>query len=207
MKAKNIKGLYAITPDMADTEKLYEMVEASLKGGASMVQYRNKAASHTLRIKQARALLSLCRNYGVPFIINDYIKLCLAIDADGLHLGSDDGNLAGARARLGEDKILGASCYNQLGLAEAAKPAGADYVAFGACFSSSTKPSAANASLALITLAKQKIGLPIVAIGGITLDNGALAIDAGASSMAVIDALFSADDIKQTAQQFCNLFQ
>ncbi len=205
-KPKNIRGLYAITPDLADTEKLCHLVEASLLGGTSIVQYRNKMADHDLRVEQARALLALCRQQGVPLIINDHIALCLDIDADGVHLGIDDGNLSEARQQLGEDKILGASCHNQLRLAEAAEQARADYIAFGACFSSSTKPDAPASPLALIALAKQKIGLPIVAIGGITLDNAALAIESGASSIAVINALFSANDVKQTAQQFSNLF-
>ena len=206
VKAKSIRGLYAITPNLADTEKLRRLVEASLLGGASAIQYRNKTASHSLRITQARALLNLCRQHNVPLIINDYIKLCLAIDADGVHLGSDDGSLAEARAQLGEDKILGASCYGRFELAQAAKVNGADYVAFGACFASGTKPNAANAPLALISRAQQELNLPIVAIGGITLDNAALVISAGADCVAVIDALFSSSNVQSSAQQFSQLF-
>lgn len=206
-KAKNLRGLYALTPDLADTEKLCQLVEACLLGGASAIQYRNKTASQDLRVTQARALLNLCRQHHVPLIINDHIELCLAIDADGVHLGGDDGNLSKARQQLGEDKILGASCYNRLELAQAAKANGADYVAFGACFESGTKPDAVDAPLELIGRAQQELNMPIVAIGGITLDNAALTIGAGASSIAVINALFTTDDIKQTAQQFSHLFQ
>lgn len=206
-KAKNIRGLYALTPDLADTEKLCQLVEASLLGGASAIQYRNKTADQDLRVSQARVLLKLCRQYNVPLIINDYAQLCLAIDADGVHLGGNDSSLPEARKQLGADKILGASCYNRFELAQAAKARGADYVAFGACFASDTKPDAANASLELISRARQELNMPTVAIGGITLDNATLAINAGASSVAVINALFTADDIKQTAQQFSNLFQ
>jgi thiamine-phosphate pyrophosphorylase len=182
------------------------LVEACLLGGASTIQYRNKTASPGLRITQARALLNLCRRHSVPLIINDYIDLCLAVDADGVHLGGNDGNLAEARKRLGEDKILGASCYNRFELAQAAKINGADYVAFGACFESGTKPDAANAPLQLISRAQQQLDMPIVAIGGITLDNAALVISAGANGIAVIDALFSSNNVRLTAQQFSQFF-
>ncbi len=206
MKAKSIRGLYAITPDLADTNKLCHLVEESLLGGASMIQYRNKSAGHSLRITQARLLLDLCRKHHVPLIINDDIQLCLAIEADGVHLGGNDGNLAKAREQLGEDKILGASCYNHLELAQTAKTDGADYVAFGACFESGTKPNAVKAPLELISQARKELDLPIVAIGGITLDNAALVISAGADCVAVIDALFSSNNVQSCAQQFSQLF-
>ncbi len=206
MKAKSIRGLYAITPDLADTNKLCHLVEESLLGGASMIQYRNKSADHSLRITQARLLLDLCRKHHVPLIINDDIQLCLAIEADGVHLGGNDGNLAKAREQLGEDKILGASCYNHLELAQTAKTDGADYVAFGACFESGTKPNAVKAPLELISQARKELDLPIVAIGGITLDNAALVISAGADCVAVIVALFSSNNVQSCAQQFSQLF-
>lgn len=193
-----IKGLYAVTPDIADTAQLAKMVEASLQGGVDVLQYRNKTADSKLRIKQAQALLALCRQYQVPLIINDHVKLCLALDADGVHIGADDGNIAAVKARIG-DKILGASCYNRLDLAQAAKAAGADYVAFGACFPSSTKPNAVKADLSLF---QADLGLPIVAIGGITLDNAKQAIKAGASAIAVINALYGAEDVKLQVNQF-----
>lgn len=202
-----IRGLYAITPDMVDTGQLCALVEASLLGGTSLLQYRNKTASHALRVAQSRALLDLCREYGVPLIINDNIKLCLAIDADGVHLGTSDGNLAESRARLGPDKILGASCYNRYELAIEAKVRGADYVAFGACFASATKPNAVKADLALFSKARADLDLPTVAIGGITLDNAGLAINAGADAVAVIASLYSTTDVTATAQQFSNLFK
>jgi thiamine-phosphate pyrophosphorylase len=201
-----VAGLYAITPDMADTEKLCELVLASLLGGAAMIQYRNKTASANLRKLQASALLGLCRKHAVPLIINDCLDLCLSLDADGVHLGADDGNLADARARLGANKLLGVSCYNRFALAEQAKAMNADYVAFGACFDSNTKPAAVKAPLDLIARASQKIGLPIVAIGGINPDNALQVIQAGADSVAVISALFSADNVTQTARQFSQLF-
>ncbi|MDP2153520.1 MAG: thiamine phosphate synthase [Methylotenera sp.] len=205
-----IKGLYAITPDEMDTDILLVKVEAALQGGIGILQYRNKLAGHKLKTQQARVLLPLCRQYQVPFIINDSIKLCLTLDADGVHLGADDGNLAEARARLGSNKILGASCYNRFDLALSAQQAGATYVAFGACFVSSTKPHAPVANLDLFKQAKAQLHIPAVAIGGITLTNAPSVIQAGADSIAVINAIFNPnftlDDVKATTQQFAQLF-
>ena len=201
-----IQGLYAITPDTADTKLLMAKVEAVLQGGINILQYRNKLADYTLQTQQARALLPLCRQYHVPLIINDSVKLCLALDADGVHLGADDGNLAEVRAALGADKILGASCYNRFDLALHAQQAGADYVAFGACFASSTKPNAPVADLALFTQARAQLRISSVAIGGITTENANQVIQAGANAIAVINALFAAEDIKQKAQQFSAQF-
>jgi thiamine-phosphate pyrophosphorylase len=206
-----IKGLYAITPDEADTDILLSKVEAALQGGINVLQYRNKKASHKLLTQQARAILPLCRQYNVPLIINDSVKLCLTLDADGVHIGADDGNLVEIRTRLGAGKILGASCYNRFDLALSAQQAGANYVAFGACFASNTKPNAPVASLDLFKLAQAQLNVPAVAIGGITLTNASLAIEAGASSIAVINAIFNADfnarDVKLTTQQFTQLFK
>ena len=182
------------------------MVEAALRGGAAAIQYRNKSANAALRIEQARALQDLCRQHGVALIINDYIELCLILNADGVHLGGDDGDIAAARMQLGPSKIIGVSCYNCLKIAAAAKSQGADYVAFGACFDSATKPAAVRAPLALLTQAREKMGLPVVAIGGITLTNATLAIEAGADAIAVIAAVFMASDVQLAAQQFSNLF-
>ncbi len=201
-----IKGLYAITPDLADTDELLEKVEAALQGGISMLQYRNKAANHNLQTQQARTLLLLCRQYKVPLIINDSVNICLLLDADGVHIGADDGNLADVRAKLGKDKILGASCYNRLDLAQSAQQIGANYVAFGACFASLTKPNAPVAALSLLTRAKTELNIPVVAIGGITLKNAAQVITAGASAIAVINAIFDTNDVKLASQQFSKLF-
>ena len=202
-----IKGLYAITPDMADTDLLLQKVQAALQGGINILQYRNKLANHKLQTQQARALLPLCRQYNVPLIINDSVKLCLTLDADGVHLGADDGNWAEVRARIGKDKILGASCYNSFDLALAAQQAGASYVAFGACFASSTKPNAPVAGLELFTRAKTELNIPTVAIGGITLQNAPSVIQAGADAIAVINAIFNANDVKLSTKQFSQLFK
>ena len=201
-----IKGLYAVTPDTLNTELLCEKVAAALQGGASMVQYRNKAADASLRLRQATALLALCRSFNVPLIINDHLDLCAQIDADGLHLGATDCDLGAARRLLGAHKILGASCYDRIELAVQAEASGASYAAFGACFRSDTKPNAVNAPFSLFAEAKQKTSIPMVAIGGITLENATQAIQAGASAIAVVGALFGADDIVATSQQFTHLF-
>ena len=200
-----IRGIYAVTPDILDTQLLCELVCAVISGGASLVQYRNKQANHALQVQQARALLTICRHHQVPLIINDSIKLCLTLGADGVHLGADDGDLVLARARLGANKILGASCYNRFELAQSAEQAGADYVAFGACFASSTKPNAPVANLDLFNQAK-KLLIPSVAIGGITLKNAPLVVEAGASALAVISAIFSADNVESTTQKFSQLY-
>ena len=209
-----IKGLYAITPDEQDTEILLAKVEAVLQGGVSVLQYRNKRANHKLQTEQARAILPLCRQYGVPLIINDSIKLCLTLDADGVHLGADDGDLVAARARLGANKIMGASCYNRFDLALSAQQAGADYVAFGACFASSTKPHAPVAPLDLFVQARDRLSVPVVAIGGITLENAAKVKYAGADAIAVVGALFNSNDqlgeenltIQEITRRFSLLF-
>ncbi len=203
----SMHGLYAITPDIVETDLLLAKVEAALHGGINMLQYRNKTANHKLQTQQARAILPLCRKYNVPLIINDSVKLCLTLDADGVHLGADDGNLAEVRNRIGKDKILGASCYNRFDLALRAQQQGASYIAFGACFASQTKPNAPVASLDLFTRAKSELTIPNVAIGGITLANAPQVLQAGANSIAVIQAIFNAEDIKLAANQFKALTQ
>ncbi len=198
----NISGLYAITPDALDTEALITKVRAALDGGISLLQYRNKIADAALRLQQAKVLLNLCREYRVPLIINDHLSLCAEIDADGLHVGADDCQLSEARKLLGRNKIIGVSCYNQLTLAQKAQADGADYVAFGACFATTTKPNAPTAPFSLFAQAKQEISIPIVAIGGITIENAKQVKQAGADAIAVISTLFDALSIAETAQQF-----
>lgn len=201
----SIKGLYAITPDELDTVQLLRKVRLALQGGANVLQYRNKLADEALRPQQATALRGLTREFGATFIVNDDPELARQVDADGVHLGGDDGSVATARAILGQDKLIGVSCYNRLELARQAVPNGADYVAFGAFFASSVKPEATVASLALLQQARRELALPIVAIGGITVANGAQLLASGADALAVISAVFSANDIVQTAGDFATL--
>lgn len=203
----SIAGLYAITPDIADTDTLLLRTRAALSGGARVLQYRNKTASPALRSIQAQALQRLCAEFSVPLIINDHLELALAIDAAGLHLGSDDGDIAAARAQLGPHKLLGASCYDRIELAQSAVAAGADHIAFGSFFASSVKPDAQRPPLDLISRAKKQFRLPLVAIGGITPHNAPQLIAAGVDAVAVISAVYTAPDIAAAAREFQNLFE
>jgi thiamine-phosphate pyrophosphorylase len=206
MRPKTINGLYAVTPDTADLENLLLRVEACLMGGARVVQYRNKTADAP-HLAMATALARLCRQYGVPLIVNDDIELALAAGADGVHLGREDGDVVSARRQLGADSMIGISCYGDLQLAFDAQQGGANYVAFGSMFASPTKPHARHAPLSLLTDAAAQLHIPIVAIGGITLQNALPAIVAGADAIAVISAVFDAPDVQKAAQNFSNLFK
>ena len=207
MVKRGLSGLYAVTPDTADTPDLLAKVEAALSGGARLLQYRNKPASAALRLTQGRALLALCWEYQVPLIINDHLDLALALDAQGLHVGGEDGSAGEARKRLGPDKILGVSCYGRIENAIDATTAGATYVAFGGFFPSKVKPGAARTPVDLLREAKRELKVPVVAIGGITLDNAPTLLAAGADSVAVISALFESRDIRGTARRFSKLFR
>ncbi len=204
---RKLAGLYAITPDEPRTDILLRKVGQALAGGAAALQYRNKAATTALKLEQGRALAALCRAAGATFIVNDDVALALALDADGVHLGAEDGDLAEARRRLGPGKLLGASCYDRIELAAAAVQAGVDYLAFGSVFSSATKPAAVRAPLALFAQAKRRFQLPLVAIGGINLQNAAQVFAAGADAVAVISALFDAGDIAECAAAFTQVYQ
>jgi len=207
-----IKGIYALTPDCVDTVDLLKRVKLALAGGVQILQYRNKIADSALRLTQAMALReltrdSLARDSKVIFIVNDDPQLAAKVDADGVHLGAADGEIDAARVLLGHNKLIGVSCYNQLQLARNAVEAGADYVAFGAFYSSTVKPSSAVATLALLQEARAELRLPIVAIGGINADNGAALVEAGADALAVISAIFDAADSQLAAQDLTKLFR
>lgn len=202
-----IRGLYAITPDCTDTTDLLRRSQLALAGGASVLQYRNKTAGEALRLEQARALRKLTRQLSVPLIINDDVHLAAEVAADGVHLGAADGSLSEARNLLGTEKIIGVSCYNRASLAREAVAAGADYVAFGAFFASQVKPDAAIADAALLRQMHSELHVPLVAIGGITVQNGIALIKAGANALAVISALFEAVDIEVVAREFTELFK
>lgn len=206
MKRK-LAGLYAVTPDEPRTDILMAKVGEAFRGGVAALQYRNKTAGAKLRVEQARALAALCGEVGVIFIVNDDVELALESGADGVHLGAEDGDLADARRRLGQGKLLGASCYGRIDLAAAAVQAGADYLAFGSVFSSPTKPGAVRAPLAIFGETRRHFALPLVAIGGITLQNAPQVFAAGADAVAVISAVFDADDIAASAAGFTRLYQ
>lgn len=194
-----IRGLYAIT-DNQQADRLLPQVEAALQGGVRLLQYRDKSGDHSRRRAEAAALRILCRCHGVPLLINDDVELALAIDADGVHLGQGDLDLRVARQRLGPDRLIGITCHDSLALAKKAEADGADYVAFGACFPSISKPTARTCPLNLMGEARQQLQLPVVAIGGINPDNIASVIAAGADACAVIASLWQAVDVRARAQ-------
>ncbi len=197
------RGLYVITD--GPRPDLLAAVERALAGGARLLQYRDKTADGTRRLEEARAIRALCAARDVPMIVNDDMALTLAVGADGVHLGEDDGDIAAARAELGPDAIIGVSCYDSLERARQLAQDGADYLAFGAFFPSPTKPHARRASPDLLRQSAA-FGLPRVAIGGITPENGGLLIDAGADYLAVISAVFAAPDVQVAASRFAQLF-
>ena len=208
-KKPAISGLYAITPEtpgIKGTAQLLVNTRAALAGGARIVQYRSKSTDIAFQHEQATELLALCHEFRVPLIINDDVRLAALTDADGVHLDQDDARLVEARINLGPDKIIGVSCYQDLARALRFEAEGADYVAFGSFFTSPTKPEAPLCPLSLLHAAKAQLHLPIVAIGGITLDNAQSLVDAGADALAVISALFDAPNIEACAQAFSDLF-
>ncbi len=200
-----LRGLYAVTPETPDTERLLRLARSCLDGGARLLQYRAKSLGPDLALEQARRLAAACRDAGAVFIVNDSLELALAAGADGLHLGRDDVAVSAARARFPAG-IIGVSCYAQPERAREARDAGADYVAIGSVFASATKPSAVRAPLAAIASAKRAGGLPVAAIGGIDARNAPEAIAAGADMLAVISALFDAADVRAAARALSRWF-
>lgn len=199
-------GLYAITDTALLGNRLLPAVRAALEGGAMLVQYRDKSTDSLRREKEARALLTLCREFACPLLINDDMALALHIGADGVHLGRHDGALSQARQQMGPTAIIGATCHDSLGFAAEAAASGASYLAFGALYASPTKPGAATAVLSTLTAAR-RFGLPVVAIGGISADNAAPVIAAGADCVAVISDLWNTADITVRARLFQTLFK
>lgn len=197
-----LSGLYVITA----AETTVEDVASAIRGGASIVQYRDKSNDVSKRFGEASAIRKLCAEKGVLFIVNDDVELAASVDADGVHVGREDAACSRARERLGDRAIIGVSCYNEYARAEAAAGAGASYIAFGAFFGSPTKPEAPRATTDLVVRAKEALSLPVVAIGGITPQNGASLVTAGADMLAVITAVFSQPDIAGASRQFSDLF-
>jgi len=200
----DIAGLYAITDETLPLEELFDRTEAILRGGARVLQYRDKRHAENKQ-EIAEVLLSLCVDYDALFIINDDVSLARTVGAHGVHLGRDDMTLAAARAELGAGAIIGVSCYNQPTLAQRAVIGGANYIAFGSFFPSPTKPDAVRADIELLHDARE-LEVPVVAIGGITPDNGAALVAAGADALAVITGVYRADDPQRAASAYCDLF-
>ncbi|MDR3159666.1 MAG: thiamine phosphate synthase [Zoogloeaceae bacterium] len=209
MSPPELVGLYALTPDTTDTRWLAKAARALLAGGCRLLQYRNKTADDALRRAQAVALQKICRRHHAALIINDDFCLAADIGAEGAHLGRDDGNLAAARRLLGDAAIIGASCYGDLARARDAARAGASYVAFGAMYASASKPQASLAAHSLLARARDELRLPVCAIGGITLENAAPLLYAGASMLAVLHDLFrrAPAHIRPRALAYQQLFQ
>ena len=201
------QGLYAITA-AADTDpaRLAARVGAAIDGGAVMIQYRAKDGTIRDRHAAATLLLDVCRRRRVPLIVNDDPALAAGIGADGVHVGRGDGDARSARRIAGDRCIVGVSCYDRLDLALAAAGEGATYVAFGSFFASPTKPHAAPAPIRLLSDARERLDLPIAAIGGITAGNGAALIEAGADFLAGIDGVFGGDDVERAARGYAALF-
>ena len=205
--AEKLKGLYVITDQQLIAEEDFsESVEAALQGGARIIQYRDKSNKQNKRLQQASLLRALCERYHATCIINDDLELAKAVNAHGLHLGKDDLSLTDARQVLGKNTIIGVSCYNDLNRAIDAANNNADYVAFGAIFPSTTKPEASIAGLDIITQARQQLSIPICTIGGITQENIQQVIQQGADMAAVINAVFSSNDIRQSSKALSRLF-
>lgn len=204
-KPMPVRGLYLLTPDDPDDARLLARV-APLLPHCVLLQHRNKAIDGAARERQACALLALCRAHGVPMIVNDDAALAARIGADGVHLGEHDGALADARGLLGAAAIIGVSCYDDLARARMAALQGADYLAFGALFASSTKPQARRATPDLLRQARA-LGRPMVAIGGITPENAPIACDAGADLLAVIGGVFDAADPPAAARAIAHCFE
>lgn len=200
------RGVYLITPDEPDTARLLARTAPLLAAGATWLQYRNKTASDALRLEQATALQALCAEHGVPLIVNDDPALARAVGAAGVHLGGTDGDIASARALLGADAIIGASCYDQLANAEAAAAAGASYVAFGAFFPTTTKITTSRAHIDLLRQSAA-LGVPRVAIGGLTPDNVGPLIEAGADLVAVVSGIYAAPDPVATQRAYLAQFR
>lgn len=198
------RGLYLLTPDEPDTARLLART-APLLPYVAWLQYRNKAANATLRKEQATALARLCADAGKPLVINDDVSLALAVGAAGVHLGEHDADPAEARNQAGPSLVIGVSCYDRLARAEAAAAAGADYVAFGAFFPSRTKPGARSATPSVLRQAG-RLGLPRVAIGGITPDNAPALVAAGADLVAAISGVYDASDPVAAARAYAACF-
>jgi thiamine-phosphate pyrophosphorylase len=199
-------GLYLVTPNWDDTERLLAATEAALRGGAALVQYRHKEAGNALRLEQATALLALCRRYARPLVVNDHLELCQRIDADGVHLGGLDAAIAEGRRALGPGKIVGASCYGDLALARAAADAGASYLAFGGFYPSTVKKYEVATKPAILDSARAELALPLVVIGGMTPANAAPLVARGADMVAAITAVYGDAAPEAAARRFRALF-
>ena len=201
-----MRGLYLVTPNWDDTDRLLAVTRQALAAGAALVQYRHKDASPALRVEQAGALLALCRAHKRPLVINDHLALCQQLDADGLHVGGTDASVSAVRAALGPGKIVGASCYGDFALARAAQDAGASYVAFGGFYPSLVKKYPVTTPPHIVAQAKAALAVPVVVIGGMTAANARPLTALGADMVAAISSVYGANDPHAAAREFVALF-
>ncbi len=197
-----MQGLYLVTPNWDDTEKLLAVTEQALQAGVTLLQYRHKEATAALRREQGGALRELCHKYSVPFLVNDHVALCRELGADGVHLGGTDAPLAEVRATLGPNKLIGASCYGELARAQAAQAAGASYVAFGGFYPSKVKQYAVTTQASIVRHAREAIGVPLCVIGGMTPENARPLVAEGAHMVAAISSVYLADDVAAAVREF-----
>ncbi len=201
-----LRGLYAITDaQLLNHARFSDSIEQALKGGAKIIQYRDKSQDTNKRLQQANEIMRLCEQYQALCFINDDLELTAAVAAHGIHLGIEDASIQTARERFGNSILIGASCYDQLSLAQQAQAQGADYVAFGAVYPSPTKPHAARASFGLFLQARQQLDIPVCAIGGISGDNAQAVVDNGADMVAVISGLFADDDLQNIEERAAHI--
>jgi len=201
-----MRGLYLVTPNWDDTDRLLEVTEQALRAGAALIQYRHKEAGPELAREQASALLALCRRSGRPLVVNDHVALCTELDADGVHVGGLDAPVAAVRGLVGPDKIVGASCYGDLELARRAQNAGASYVAFGGFYPSLVKKYAVTTPPDIVLQAKSSLCVPVVVIGGMTAANARPLVSRGADMVAAISSVVQAPDPYSAAREFAALF-
>lgn len=203
-----MKGLYIVTPNWDDTEKMVDVTEKALKGGAAIVQYRNKTATPELRHEQAKAVQAVCRKYNRPFIINDFVDLCLELDADGIHVGESDEAVAAVREKVGPNKIVGASCYGEMDLVRNAHNAGASYIALGGFYPSRVKEYPVTTELDIVKQMKSELpDLPSCAIGGINLENAVPLVERGVDMICVISSVYFEDDPEAAARAFAKFYE
>ncbi len=203
-----MKGLYIVTPNWNDTEKMVDVTEKALQGGATIVQYRNKDATPELRREQAKAIQAICRKYNVAFIVNDHVDLCIELDADGIHVGESDEAVAAVRAKVGPNKIVGSSCYGEMDRVRAAQKAGASYIALGGFYPSRVKEYPVTTELNIVKQMKEEFpDLPSCAIGGITLENAVPLVERGVDMICVISSVYFQDDPEAAARAFAQFYE
>lgn len=203
-----MKGLYIVTPDWDDTAKLVDVTEKAIKGGAAIVQYRHKTATPEQRREQAKALQAVCKRYKVPFIINDFVDLAMELDADGVHVGESDEAVAAVRAKVGPSKIVGSSCYGEMERVRAAHKAGASYIALGGFYPSRVKKYPVTTELDIVRQMKKEFPeLASCAIGGIDHENAVPLVERGIDTIAVVSAVYFADDPEAAARKFAKMYE